>query len=327
VTPGGGRRLRYELAGPAGGAAVVLMHGMPGSRIGPLPRPSVLHRVGVRLISYDRPGYGGSDRAPGRTVADCAADVAAIADDLGLSTFAVVGRSAGGPHALACAALLPDRVTRVAVLVSPAPTEAGDIDWYDGMNEANTREFGNAVTDQDKLVESLRLQADRIRRDPRSKLTDLRRDGAGPDRFVLDDPAIQEQLLDSYAEAVRHGAGGWIDDALALRRYWGFRVQDVGRPVRLWHGAEDRFVPAEHAHWLRRNLPDAHLEVQADTAHFGAMEILPGMLAWLGRRESSERVRVEHPGQVSPVPHGVHDRMPGTESRDQPAQCGPHAVR
>ncbi len=328
VRAGGGRRLRYELAGPPDGVAVVLLHGTPGSRIGPVPRLSVLHQVGVRLISYDRPGYGGSDRAEGRAVADCAADVAAIADDLGLSTFAVVGRSGGGPHALACAALLPGRVARVAVLVSPAPSHADDIDWYDGMNAANTREFGNAVNDPARMVESLRLQADRMRRDPRSKLDELRPELTESDRLVVDDPAIQQQLLDSYAEAVRTGPYGWIDDALALRRDWGFRLQDVRQPVRLWHGAEDNFVPAEHARWLSRRLPHAGLEVQADTAHFGAMEILPEVLAWLaGPPERSERMWVEYPGQVPPFPHGAHDRMLGVEGRDQPAQRHTHVVR
>ncbi|GAB3901332.1 hypothetical protein GCM10027612_64540 [Microbispora bryophytorum subsp. camponoti] len=116
------RRLAVAQRGKIhGGRPVFLLHGTPGSRIGPLPREGLLYRLGVRLITYDRPGYGGSDRHEGRSVGDVAADVAAIADHLGLDRFAVVGRSGGGPHALACAALIPHRVTRAAVLVGLAP--------------------------------------------------------------------------------------------------------------------------------------------------------------------------------------------------------------
>ena len=119
-----GRTLMYESWGAPDGEPVFLFHGTPGSRVGPHPRPSVLYRLGIRLICHDRPGYGGSDPLPGRSVAHAAEDVAAIADHLGLDRFAVVGRSGGAPHALACAALLPKQVTRVAVLVPLAPRHA-----------------------------------------------------------------------------------------------------------------------------------------------------------------------------------------------------------
>src|SRR5688572_21098379 len=109
----GGPDLSVSISGSDDGEPVFLLHGTPGSRLGPKPRTSVLYRLGVRLICYDRPGYGGSARRGKRTVADAARDVAAIADQLGIERFAVAGRSGGGPHALACAALLPDRVTRV----------------------------------------------------------------------------------------------------------------------------------------------------------------------------------------------------------------------
>lgn len=119
-----GRRLRIEISGDPRGRPVFLLHGMPGSRVGPRPRSLFLYQRGARLISYDRPGYGGSDRRPGRRVADVAEDVAHVADSLGLDRFAVVGRSGGAPHALACAALLPGRVTRAAAMVGLAPRDA-----------------------------------------------------------------------------------------------------------------------------------------------------------------------------------------------------------
>ncbi|MCM4080157.1 alpha/beta fold hydrolase [Paractinoplanes hotanensis] len=276
----GGRRLRYEVSGARDGVPVFLLHGTPGSRIGPKPRAGVLYRLGVRLISYDRPGYGGSDRHRGRTVADCAADVAAIAGDLGLDTFTVVGRSGGGPHALATAALLPDRVTRAAVLVSLAPHDA-EIDWFGGMMPSNVEEFGAASQDEPRLVESLRLQADRTRRSPVSLLDSLRREIAGPDLQVVRDLMMQQLLVETYAEATRGGPYGWIDDVLAARRDWGFDLGDIHQRVRVWHGAEDNCVPPAHARWLAERIPGAELTVQTGTAHFGAMEILPEILSWL----------------------------------------------
>jgi pimeloyl-ACP methyl ester carboxylesterase len=288
VTTADGRRLRYEVSGD--GAPVFLLHGTPGSRLGPRPRDSVLYRLGVRLISYDRPGYGGSDRDAGRTVASCAADIAAIADDLGETRFAVVGRSGGGPHAMAAAALLPERVTRAAVLVSLRPSDADDIDWYAGMNSANVREFSAARHDELKLVESLRLQADRTRRSPGSLLEALRGQISGPDRRVVRDVTFERLLLETYAEAMRPGPWGWIDDNLALRRDWGFPLSGITQRVRLWHGADDNVVPASHTRWLAERIPRAEFEIQTDTAHFGAMEILPEILSWLAAEDEPELV-------------------------------------
>ena len=116
-----GRRLKVLMIGPRDATPVFFLHGTPGSRLGPHPLPMRLHHLGVRLIAYDRPGYGGSDRLPGRLVRHAAEDVADIADALGIEQFGVIGRSGGGPHALACAALLPERVRRVAALVCLAP--------------------------------------------------------------------------------------------------------------------------------------------------------------------------------------------------------------
>ncbi|GAA0527340.1 alpha/beta hydrolase [Paractinoplanes ferrugineus] len=275
-----GRQLRYQEAGDPAGYPIFLLHGTPGSRLGPRPRVSVLSRLGVRLISYDRPGYGGSDRHAGRIVADCAADVAGLADHLGLDEFAVVGRSGGGPHALACAALLPARVTRAAVLVSFAPDNA-DLDWFSGMNEANTRDF----TDEHTLVQSLIERAHRTHQSPATLLDSLRDHISGPDLRLVGDETFERLLLESYAEATRPGPWGWIDDALALRRPWGFDLTSIHRRVLLWHGAEDNVVPASHTRWLARRIRTAELRVQTGSAHFGAMEILPSVLSWLAQED------------------------------------------
>jgi len=197
----------------------------------------------------------------------------------------VVGRSGGGPHAMAAAALLPAQVTRAAVLVSLAPNDADDIDWYAGMNDANVREFATARSDEQKLIESLRLQADRTRRSPLSLLDALRGQITAPDRRVVRDVTIERLLLETYAEAMRPGPYGWIDDTLALRRDWGFRLQDIRQRVRLWHGADDNVVPVSHTRWLAERIPRAEIEVQTGAAHFGAMEVLTDILSWLAAAE------------------------------------------
>ncbi|MET8093126.1 alpha/beta hydrolase [Micromonospora sp. NPDC005220] len=281
VTTPDGRHLAVETSGAPDGPAVFLLHGTPGSRSGPRPRGIVVYRLGVYLVCYDRPGYGDSDRHEGRRVADAAADVAAIADDLGIDRFAVVGRSGGGPHALACAALLPDRVTRAAVLVGLAPAGAPDLDWYAGMAESNVEDYGQADEDLAELTLNLKVRADEARRDPMTLLDFLRPQLPDEDIRVVDDIAIRRLLTDMYSEALRHGPEGWIDDVLAIRRGWGFDLGAIRAEVRLWHGEQDRFSPVEHSHWLASRIPRAEVQVQPGAAHFGAVEILPQTLTWL----------------------------------------------
>ncbi|MFI6240971.1 alpha/beta fold hydrolase [Micromonospora sp. NPDC050795] len=280
MTPDG-RHLAVETSGAPDGPVVFLLHGTPGGRSGPRPRGIVIYRLGVHLVCYDRPGYGDSDRHEGRRVADAATDVAAIADDLGIERFSVVGRSGGGPHALACAALLPDRVTRAAVLVGLAPAGAPDLDWYAGMAETNIKDYGQADGDLAALMLNLKVRADEARRDPMTLLDFLRPQLPGEDIRVVDDLAIRRLLTDMYAEALRHGPEGWIDDVLAIRRGWGFDLSAIRAEVRLWHGEQDRFSPMEHSHWLASRIPRAEVQVQPGAAHFGAVEILPQTLAWL----------------------------------------------
>lgn len=276
-----GRRLAVETSGAPDGSPVFLLHGTPGSRNGPRPRSGILYRLGIQLICYDRPGYGGSSRCPGRRVVDAAYDVNAIADQLGLERFSVVGRSGGGPHALACAAELPDRVRSTAVLVGLAPANAAGLDWFDGMADGNVREYSTADARQDLLVERLRLRAERTIRDPESLLEMVRGQMAEPDRRVVESAVFRRLLTRTYAEALRDGPYGWIDDVLALREDWSFSFEAIDGPVLLWHGMHDTFSPISHTWWLASRIPSAEVRVQADTAHFGAVEVLPRILTWL----------------------------------------------
>ena len=277
----GDRVLAVEVSGALDGLPVFLLHGTPGSRSGPRPRTSVLYRQGIRLISYDRPGYGGSTRMQNRRVADAAADVAAIADRLGLGPFAVVGRSGGGPHALACAALLPHRVARVAVLVGLAPWNADDLDWYEGMAEANARKHVTADRGTADLMHEIRALAEQTAAEPESLIEELRTQMSEPDLRFMQNVTYRRMLVKSYAEALRVGPYGWLDDILAFRGEWGFALDTIEPPVRLWHGAHDTFSPASHTRWLAQRIPRAEVHVQHDAAHFGALEVLPRILTWL----------------------------------------------
>ena len=259
------------------------MHGTPGSRVGPFPRAQVLYELGVRLISFDRPGYGGSDRMESRLVADVAADVLAIANHLEIQRFAVIGRSGGGPHALACAAMLPDRVTRAGVLVSIAPRAAEGLDWFAGMAESNVREYTTAALQPESLIEELAQTAAKIKADPTSHVSTLGPELPESDRRVVADTGIRALLAKNYAEALRHSAAGWIDDTLAFCSPWGFSLSDIRVPVLLWHGEDDVFSPAAHTRWMAEQIPHAELWVRPDTAHFGALEVVPDVLSWLIR--------------------------------------------
>src|SRR3954452_14939901 len=160
VTGPGGRTLHVHEAGDPGGRAVVVHHGTPTD--GALFDPWVAdaEQRGIRLIGYDRPGYGGSAAHVGRGVGDAAADVAAIAEALGIERFATWGISGGGPHALACAALLGDRVAGAASLAGVAPFDADGLNWFAGMGEGNLVEFGAALEGRGPIERMARQQSE-----------------------------------------------------------------------------------------------------------------------------------------------------------------------
>jgi len=216
-----GRSITFDCWGAAKGFPIFLLHGTPGSRNGPRPRASVLYRLGVRLICYDRPGYGESSRAEGRTVSDAAWDVLAIADHLGLPEFGVVGRSGGGPHALACAAQLERRVSGVAVLVGVAPSDAKGLDWFDGMTGSNVTDYQRATSaasavaadltmrasnSASAVTADLTMRAKQVADDPENLLTFLQDELTEPDRRIVNDFGIRRQLIDAFREAVRCNA-------------------------------------------------------------------------------------------------------------------------
>jgi pimeloyl-ACP methyl ester carboxylesterase len=276
-----GRRLTVEEYGDPDGSPVVLLHDTPGCRFGVVPQDVVTAHPHIRFIAYDRPGYGDSERLPGRRVADAARDVAELAGALGLGRFSVLGHGGGAPHALACAALLPSRVRRAAALASPAPPDARDLRWFDGMAASQVEEFTRALTDPLAFAERLAARAADIRRDPAQLLVSLRDGLTDSDRRTVSAPAVGEMLLRTYREAVRASSYGWLDDDLALLSGWGFDPAAVTRPVLLWHGAEDTFSPVGHFRWLADRVPRVRPVLQQDAGRFGALEALPAVLDWL----------------------------------------------
>lgn len=272
-----GRKLVWSEHGDPGGHPVFWCHGGLSCRVDAELMAGALDGLGVRLIAMDRPGIGESDRQPGRTVADWPLDVAAVADDLNVDRFAVVGWSAGGPFALACAAALPARVTAVATIGGMAPVRS----------RAERRELGLAA---DRLLIPLAHRAPWLaalilaparRAKPERLKARLLKSVPAPDRAVLE-PLPAQQAVGYGIAALRHGTHGTVDDYRAFGGDWGFDLSGVRVPVRCWQGADDTLLPMTHARRLASALPTATLHVVPDAGHFlvvkhGA-EVFQGLL-------------------------------------------------
>ena len=263
-----GRTLAYFERGAADGVPVIVCHGTPGSRLTRHPDRELYERHGVRMVVYDRPGYGRSDPKPGRTVADAAADIEAIADSLGLDRFAVVGGSGGAPHALACGALIGDRVLRVGALVTPAPSDTSDFDFFKGLAEINVKEFGAALKGQAAIETYLRPFADELLRNPDAVIDEIVSQLPDVDRAIAEREEFRAIFRESFTEAVRQGVRGWADDDLAFAKSWGFEPEDVYAEVRLWQGELDVLAPRSHGEYVASRLPNARFELLEGGGHF-----------------------------------------------------------
>jgi len=262
-----GRRLEVELSGPDTGLPLIFHNGTPSAGRMFAPMIALGAERGLRHIAYSRPGYCGSDRDAGRTVADCAGYVAAIADGLGVERFFTVGWSGGGPHALACAALLPERTIAAATLASVAPATADGLDWLAGMGEENIEEFGAAAGGEEPLSSYLETARAAL-------LACTVEDFHGTLGYLLSDTdrgmlsgEFAEHLTADMKAAVANGIWGWFDDDVAFLRDWGFDLAAIRVPVTIWQGGEDRFVPFDHGRWLARHVSGARAELPADHGH------------------------------------------------------------
>jgi pimeloyl-ACP methyl ester carboxylesterase len=262
-----GRVLNVGEGGDRRGKPVFALHGTPGSIMLYEPHVSDASKRGIRLISYDRSGYGGSSPHPGRKVATAAKDVEAIADYLGVEHFAVWGISGGGPHALACAALLPDRVVAAASLASPAPYPSRGLDWLSGMGEDNVSEFKAAMAGPEQLSLFLGPQRAQLLEARPEEIAKLWASLLSP----VDKTALAGKLgpflASTMRKGLRPGYEGQKDDDLAFVSDWGFKPSDVSVPILLWQGKHDKMVPFTHGQWLTEHIKGVEARLSPDDGH------------------------------------------------------------
>jgi pimeloyl-ACP methyl ester carboxylesterase len=267
VTFADGRVVHTYDTGPRSGPSgltVLWHHGSP--QTGALPDPLRIAAAdrGIRLLSYGRPSYGGSSPNPGRSIGSAASDVAQVVDAIGVDRFATMGTSGGGPHALACAALLPGRVVAVVTLSGPVPYTT-DFDWYAGM------------------VSPMGPRTAALGRETRARYAEV--EEFDENSFTAADWAALEGAWASLGadagRAGRAGPDGLIDDDVALMSPWGFEVTEIETPVLLVHGGEDRVIPVSHSEWLVHRLPSAELWLRPRDGHISVLYAVPVALDWL----------------------------------------------
>jgi pimeloyl-ACP methyl ester carboxylesterase len=270
-----GRTLAFAVWGDPEGFPILGLHGTPGCRLGRWPREELYVELGVCFVTHDRAGYGRSDRHHGRRVADEVADVRALADELGFDRFGVTGGSGGGPHSLACAALLPDRVVRAVCDVGVAPLGTPGLEqdaWLAGMDPENVKEFSWALAGEDVLTRELQpLQEqieERVRVDPSTILQDF--EMSESDRAQMARPEMMQIIRESTFEWAANGVDGWVDDGLAFVQPWGFDTADISVPVLIRYGMTDVLVPPAHGEWLAANVPGCIVKIHDVAGHLGA---------------------------------------------------------
>ena len=252
------RSLDVFLDGPETGTPLVYHFGTPGAG-GPTFAPIVdtLAERGLRYVTFSRPGYGSSTRLPGRDVVAVVDDTAAVLDAIGAERCHVIGWSGGGPHALACATRMPERVINVATIGSVAPYAAEGLDWLAGMGAENVEEFSAALTGPEELIAFMEHAAPVFRDMRPAQVADAFGDLIDDvDRGSLTG-TFSEWMADDMHEALRIGYWGWFDDDMAFMQPWGFALDEIRVPAFIWQGGHDRMVPFAHGEWLAAHIPGA----------------------------------------------------------------------
>ncbi|GAB3600417.1 alpha/beta hydrolase [Angustibacter peucedani] len=278
-----GRTLRVLDDGAPGDDRVPLLlhHGSPMSATMLDVQRSDARDRGLRLVSYDRPGYGGSSRRPGRGVADVVDDVRVVADQLGLDRFLTAGASGGGPHALACAALMPERVAAAATVAGVAPFRAEGLDWAAGMGDDNVEEFGLAASGPHALEPFLEQAREAVLGSDAETLAEQMASLLPPADLEALAAGLGDWLHESMTRGLAPGYDGWLDDDLAFVRDWGFALGDVRVPVLVVGGGQDLMVPVAHARWLGAHVPGAGSDVQDDAGHLSLLATPGPLHEWL----------------------------------------------
>jgi pimeloyl-ACP methyl ester carboxylesterase len=275
VVAADGRTVAFATWGDPEGFPILGLHGTPGSRMERWPHEGLYRELGAYLVTHDRAGYARSDRRHGRSIADEVDDVLLLADELGFERFAVTGGSGGGPHALACAALIPpERLIRVTCAVGIVPFGPQGLEkdaWLAGMDAENVKEFGWALAGEEvlapQLEEAMAKIASDMEDDPAAILAGF--ELSESDRAALARPELMQVLRESVREQALGSVAGWVDDDLAHVSPWGFELEQIAVPVLVRYGASDVLVPAAHGAWLGAHVPGCVVKVDGTAGHLG----------------------------------------------------------
>lgn len=284
------RVMEVLVYGTRGARAFLSFTGTPGGAVPDQQLAAAADAHRLLLVQPLRPGYGQSTPRPGRRVVDFAADVDVVLQHLGVTDAIVMGGSGGGPHSLAMAARLP-QCRAAAVVVSPAPRDAENLDFYDGMATSNQDLW--RVADEGEAALRPRLE----------QIAAEMRPGEGLDGFkklfgdtvsVEDGTAMAgssgQNVAERFAKAIENGIEGWLEDDLALTTPWGYDLEAVTTPVTFWSGKQDQFVSYRHSVWMSRRVPSSDLHIYADKGHISLrQDHLPEIMADLLQKAGWEQ--------------------------------------
>ncbi len=284
VTLRDGRTLHGYDMGDPDGRVVVQHHGTPGSGLPYAPDVELARERGLRLVDYDRAGYGSSTPNPGRSVADVVPDIEDVLDALGIERYVSLGGSGGCPHSFACGAL-SSRCIAAAAIASPTPYPPEDLDWLDGQGEANQAEWAAALEGPEALEAFIEGEASELLAATPEQIKDVMATLLPPvDAAVLTgDRAVHAKL--GAERGLGHGIAGWRDDDLAFMHSWGFELDEIRVPTLLWQGVQDKMVPVAHGRWLAERIPGVETHISEEDGH---LSIVVGRLGeiydWLAAR-------------------------------------------
>ncbi len=293
LTTPDGREIEFLTGGDERGLALLFHSGTPSAAVRYEPLWQAASEAGLRLVTYSRPGYGASTPRPADstpTMADDVADSELLLDALGIDEFVTLGWSGGGPRALGCAALLPQRCRAAVSLAGVAPADGAGLDFTAGMGPENVRDFDLAARGREALRPVVEQEVAEFAVVTGADI--VAAFGGLVDE--VDARALTGEFADHLAASFRHaaaqGAGGLLEDNLQVMRPWGYDVADITVPVSVWQGAHDRMVPFAHGQWLARSVPGAHSHLFEDEGHLSLVHRMDEMLAEL-RELAASHVR------------------------------------
>jgi len=265
----GGADLEIHVSGPADAPSLLVLHlGAPSAATGYPAYTAAAASRGLRLVMYSRPGYGHSDRVSGRSVADEGERTAALADRLGYRSYFVAGLSSGGPPALACAALTPERVRACVTVASPAPPEEIGAAWAEWAGPTGVARREQMLSDRRaELVPSYEAAVPAFRRMTARRLSSMPALTEADRRTNLGDSRVGEGVARGMRRSVLRGIWGWFDDSVAQAGDWGFRVADITTPVVVRHGEQDGIVDVRNGRWLASAIPGAVADIRPEDGH------------------------------------------------------------